>query len=595
MKSKLGKALSGILALSCYFSAHAQWQTQSLLIKPGWTAIYLHVDASYQTIDQLVGADLSNPISEIWLWQPPPATLQFVTSPQSPVLGNNQWANWARIGLGISNTFNLLVANAAYLIHSTATANYTWVLKGKPVPPRYSWTSTGLNFSDFPTPANNPPPFDRFLSLGPVLQTAAEIYQYSGGNLGTTNPSRLFAYHTTPVTRGQAFWLRAGSLYNNYFGPFQVGLASAGGVSFGDVLSQFSFHLSNVTATNLTLSLRLLSSEAPPAGQAPIAGLPPLLVRGALNMTNLTYGFSYLTPGSTQTWTLPPQGQSGSDVVVVLGLNRSAITNSPGTLLAGILQFTDNFNFSEIDVPVSAQPTSTAGLWVGNAMVNQVGSYLKIYQTGANNQPVISSNGNYIVTGINTNLGAVAQAFPLRLIVHNDGNNVFLLQRVYYGLGPASNTVVATSEGALDSTQLGSARRISATHLSWSAANTPWPFTGHLSQGGTLTTTTVLAYDDQASNPFLHTYHPDHNNLDATFKIELPQGSESYQVTRQITLNINPPGNDFASLTSASQTMYGTYQEAITLGGLGGATRNFNVAGAFSLNRISTVPTLTRP
>ena len=587
------KVFSGVVALSC-LSARAQWQTQSLLIAPGWTAIYLHVDASYQTLDQLVGADLSNPIAEIWLWQPPPATLQYITSPQSPVLGNNQWSNWGRIGLGVSNTFNTLVPNAAYLVHSTAATNYTWVLKGKPVPPSYSWTATGLNFNDFPTPPINPPAFDHFLSLAPALQTAAEIYRYAGGNLGTTNPSRLFAYHTTPVLRGQAFWLRAGSLYNNYFGPFQVSFGGAGGVNFADVLSQFSFHLSNLTATNVSVSLRLLPSESSPAGQAPVAPIPSLLVRGALNTSNLTYGFTYLVPGGTLTWTLPPQGQSGSDIVVVTGLNRSAITNSPGTLLGGILQFTDNFNFSEVDVPVSAQPTSAAGLWVGNASVTQVGNYLKIYQTNLNNQPVLSSNGNYVVTGINTNLGAVAQAFPLRLIVHNDGNNVFLLQRVYYGLGPASNTVVATSQSALDPAQLSSARRISATHLPWSAANTPWPFTGHLAQGATLTATTVLTYDDQASNPFLHTYHPDHDNLDATFKRELPQGSESYEVTRQITLNISPPGNDFAGLTSASQTIYGSYQEAITLAGLGGATRTFNATGAFALNRISTVPTLTR-
>ncbi len=577
---------------SC-LSSQAQWQTQSILIKPGWTAVFLHVDASYQTVDQLVGADLSNPIVELWLWRPAPSTLQFVTSPQSPTIGSSQWLNWARIGLGITSTFNTLVPNAAYLVHSVAATNYTWRVKGLTLAPSYSWTSSGLNLIDFPTVPASPPFFDSFLALAPALLSGAEIYQYPGGNLGTTNPARLFAYHTTPVLRGQAFWVRAGSQYNNYFGPFQVVFAGSSGVNFGDTAGQFSLRLKNVTGSNVVVSVRLLPSETPPAGQAPVVAVPPLLMRGVLNTSNLTYSFSPLPQGGSLTWTLPPQGQPGSDIGVVLGLNRYAVTNPPGSLLAGILQFTDGFAFTELDVPVSAQAASSAGLWVGNASVNQVANYLKIYQTDINNQPVISSNGNYVITSINTNLGSVAQPFPLRLIVHNDGTNVRLLQRVFYGVGVGSNVVIATTESALDPAQLGTARRISATHLPWSAANSPWLLSGQLAQGSTLTTSAVVAYDDQSSNPFLHTYHPDHDNLDATFRTELPQGAESYQISRQISLSISAPGNDFESLTGTSQTLSGTYSEAITLAGLAGATRTFNVSGVFALNRISTISTLT--
>ena len=584
--------LAAVLAFGS--AAQAQWQTQTLLIKPGWTAIYLHVDASYTSLDQLVGADLSNPISEIWLWQPTPSTLQFVTSPQNPSTANSQWANWARIGLGLNSTLSTLIPNAAYLVHSTANSNYTWRVLGKPAAPNYQWTSSGLNFIDFPTPPVSPPLFDRFLSLSPALQSAAEIYQYQGGNLGNTNPIRLYAFHTTPVTRGQAFWIRSGTLFNNYFGPFQVALPSAG-INFGDSSSQYSFHLSNPTATNVTVHLRLLASETPPPGQTNIAGVPPLLVRGSLNTSNLTYGYSSLSLGTNLTWTLLPQGQSGSEAEVVVGLNRQALPNNPGALFAGILQFSDTFNFSEIDVPVSATAGSLAGLWVGKATVSQVQNYLKLYERDTNSNLVVSSNGNYIVTGINTNMGPVAQPFPLRLIVHNDGVNAVLLQRVYYGLQQGSNIVVATSEDQLDPAHLDTARRISATHLPWSSANNPWLFSGQLVPGGTLTTTAALPYDDQASNPFLHTYHPDHDNLDPTFQTELPQGYESYQVSRQITLMVSLPGNDFASLTGAGQALVGNYFEVVTFFGRGGAARNFNASGTFSLNRISAISALTQP
>jgi hypothetical protein len=589
-------ALTLFASLALSLPARAQWLTQSFVIKPGWNAIYLFVDASYQRLDQMIGSDPNNPISEVWLWQAPSTTLQFVTSPQSPVAGGSQWANWARANTGIVGNLLALQPNAAYLIHSVGAANYTWKVQGKPVAPAYSWNSSGLNFLGFPTLPANPPPFDAFLALGPAFADLGnlQIFQYTGGDLGTNNPSLLLALHTTPVTRGQAFWIRTGS-YNSYFGPFQVALTSSGGVDFSNTVSQASFRLQNLTATNVTVTLNLTASESPPPGQTPIVGLPPLLVRGALNTSNLTYGFSSLVPGSGQSWTLAPQGQSGSDIIVVLGLNRYAMANNPGDRLAGILRLTDSFNFCEVDVPVSAVMGSLTGLWVGNATVSQVANYMKTYQTDANNNPVVSSNGNYIVSSINTNLGPVVQPYSLRLIMHNSGTNVALLQRVFYGLDVSSNAIVATTEAALDPAQLGSARRISATHLPVANANPPWPFSGQIAQGGTLTTTVTTTYDDQSSNPFLHTYHPDHDNLDATFQNQLPQGSESYQITRQISLNILPPGNDFASLTTAGQTLSGNYAETISLGGMGGFTRTFSVAGAFSLNCITTIPVLTQP
>jgi hypothetical protein len=365
-------------------------------------------------------------------------------------------------------------------------------------------------------------------------------------------------------------------------------------VNFGDSVSQFSFHLRNTTVSNVTVSMKLMTSETPPAGQTAIVGAPPMLLRGALVTSNLTYGFSTLPVGGVQTWSLAPQGQPGSDVQVVLGINRYLMTSSPGALFAGILQFTDSFNFTEVDVQVSAVESSLAGLWVGNANVTQVRNYLKNYQMDSNSVPVISSNGQYVVTSVNTNLGPVARPFPLRLIVHNNGTSAVLLQRAYYGLSPYTNLMVATSQSLLDQTHLDSARRITAAHLPWTSNNVPMPFSGQLVQGGVLTATANLPYDDQASNPFLHTYHPDHDNLDSTFQTELAQGYESYGVTRQITLSVSPPGNDFSSLTSVGESLVGYYAETITVGGLGGSSRNFYVSGIFALNRISPISTLNQ-
>jgi hypothetical protein len=221
-----------------------------------------------------------------------------------------------------------------------------------------------------------------------------------------------------------------------------------------------------------------------------------------------------------------------------------------------------------------------------------VANYLKIYQTDANNNPLVGTNGAYVVTGINTNLGGVSSPFPLRLIVHNDGTHVNLLQRVFFGSDTHSNSIIALNESSLDPSQLGSARRVSAIHLPWSATNAPFPLAGQLAPGGVLTAAATFSYADQSSNPFLHTYHPDHDNLDATFQNQLPVGSESYGIQRQMTLTISPPNNDFASLTKAGQSFTGIYQETITMTGLGGATRTFNTAGSFGLTRLSPISVL---
>lgn len=116
---------------------------------------------------------------------------------------------------------------------------------------------------------------------------------------------------------------------------------------------------------------------------------------------------------------------------------------------------------------------------------------------------------------------------------------------------------------------------------------------GNLGQQTSLGTTVTLNHDDQASNPFLHTYHPDHDNLDATFTHVLPQGAESYTVVRAITLNVQPPADDFSSLVAGAQSLTGNYLETITLAGLGASARAYQVSGVFTLNRISQVPTLT--
>ena len=114
-----------------------------------------------------------------------------------------------------------------------------------------------------------------------------------------------------------------------------------------------------------------------------------------------------------------------------------------------------------------------------------------------------------------------------------------------------------------------------------------------MAAGTNLVVSVPLAYDDQSANPFLHTYHPDHDNLDASFTTTLARGVESYGVIRQITLRFTTPDNDFNSLTQSSDDLGGDYLEVVTFQARGSQTRQYNVLGTFSLKRISDITTLT--
>ncbi len=597
MNKKLSLLLLSVLA-GFALPARAQWVTQTLSLKSGWNAVFLHVDAAHASLDQLVGASapVLTPIEQVWRWNPNQGTAQFVQSPQQPLDTGSQWSSWRRSAVG-TPTLDRLTGNSAYLVYTTT--DYVWELKGQPVVPAYQWSTSGLNFFGFPTVSPGAPMFEDFLADVPTLQFS-EVFRYPGGEFGPTNPGRLFALRTTPVRRGEAFWIRAGEVFNQYFGPFDVTAAGRGRAAFGESLSSYGFRLRNQTGSPLTVSLRLIESETPPTGQPAIVGVPPLLVRGELNTVNLTHGVVDLPTNAPVSWVLQPHGLPGSEVEVVLGLDRSAMTNDVGDLLAGVLQLTDSLGHTRVDMPVSATKASQAGLWVGTAAVTEVGQYLQSYLRGGTNQLIVATNGSYVVTSVVTNLTPVPTAFPLRLIVHNPATGpATLLQRVYVGLNAGTNPVVANQESALAPGLISAARRLSATHLPWSETNPGWDFSGALAQGVVVTTSVTNRYDDQRSNPFLHTYHPDHDNLNSRFDAELPQGSESFTIVRQLTLSIQPPANDFNSRVSAGLSFSGDYVETLLVRGLprpGGAfdTRRFDSKGIFQLNRISEIPTLTR-
>ena len=390
MKKRVFAALIGLLLGGGTSPVFAQWQTQTLQLKPGWNAVYLHVEASYSSLNNLI-PNADSPVAEIWLWKPASSTLQFANTPQNPITPSSQWAVWTANRADV-DTLTTLIGNSAYLVRNSSSNAYNWTVRGKPLPPNYQWTTTGLNLIGFPTPLTSPPAFDRFLAPAPGLDLAksqvnqSQVFAYFGGSLNT-NPVPVTAQsaRNVLVERGRAFWVSGSSnYYNHYYGPFETTLQTGGGLIFGDSAGVSTIRLKNVTDATRVVNFTVLGSEIPPAGQAVITGTPQLILQGARNPTNLTYGYSPLS--GTQV-TLAPQGQVGSEVPVVIGLNRTTMSGPAGSLYAGVLRLADADGLSQVDLPVSASVSSAAGLWVGDASVNQVGEYLKQYPRFDSTQP----------------------------------------------------------------------------------------------------------------------------------------------------------------------------------------------------------------
>jgi hypothetical protein len=596
MRSRLLPAALLSLALGALAPgvARAQWLTQSVDLKAGWNAMFLHVDMTHATLDELLAADADGIIQEVWLWKPEISAQQFVDSPQQPATSDTRWVSWSR-STGEGSQLRRMAANVAYLVKVKNTVpTYTWALKGKPQAPSYQWTSSGMNFIGFASDEATPPSIDAFLGLAPGgLRSAVSFYRYPGGDLGPGNPARVFALRTTPLRRGEAFWIQSGDYFNRYFGPFEISMNAAGEVRFDESLRSTGLRLNNLTASPLTLRLGYRESEPAPAGQRAVAGSVPLLVRGAWNKQTSKYAYTRLNAATPSTWTLAPAGQEGSSVEVVVGVDRSELTGTPGDLRAGVLQLSDHRGHSRVDLGVSAVVAGYPGLWVGKAGIDQVGQYLKKYAKAPEGTPVVGADGKYQVTSTDTSMTAVPAPYPMRLIVHNPASGpATLFQRIFTGFDAQTNGIVANSEAMLNRAFLAESRRISAPHLPFTTANAGWAFNAAIVPGATVTASVTNRFDDGMSNPFVHTYHPDHDNLNARFTQTVPQGSESYTVVRDITLAFTPPTDDFNGRTSAGQTLSGNYSETIRLLGLarGGGnadTRTFEIRGQFLLNRIS--------
>jgi hypothetical protein len=95
-----------------------------------------------------------------------------------------------------------------------------------------------------------------------------------------------------------------------------------------------------------------------------------------------------------------------------------------------------------------------------------------------------------------------------------------------------------------------------------------------------------------STNPYVHTYHPDHDNRDARFNLTplLDPFVESPAISRELSFTFAaspPPGS--SALGWGSTVLGGTYSETVT----GLHRQPLTALGTFELRRVSELGALT--
>lgn len=202
--------------------------------------------------------------------------------------------------------------------------------------------------------------------------------------------------------------------------------------------------------------------------------------------------------------------------------------------------------------------------------------------------------------GGGTSLTRTSAPLDLRLLFHVDATGtVRLLKEVIQMFDSANAQYVLLTDHTLVPNYTGVAfrdgvpvgRRLSAIGFDFAGQHLECP--GEVMSSGTVTCTFILP-SDHPTNPFLHRYHPDHDNLDARYENTV---EEAYQVGREIVLSFSsryPPDEDepiraVQPLGWGLSLLGGTYTETLT--GLHKDT--ITVSGPFILRRVVTTNTLT--
>jgi hypothetical protein len=642
IRSALGRALAMAAFVALGSPARAQWVDQTITLNPGWNAVFLEVQPEPADAD-LVFANL--PVESVWEWNRRSSPVQFIQDPNQLIPRSPEWATWfpeASPNRFLANLFDVR-GGRAYLVKISGSSSVNWTVRGIPARPDGVWIPDSFNLTGFFVGTAGAPTFSGYFASSPA-HAGQQVFRMNAAG------KWVLSTQSAVIERGRAFWVRTvgGS---DFAGPVVVELERSAGIDFGQTMEEAEIVVRNQSGTQArTVTLALGNSLDPPPGadSSPTSSGPAVLYYRDPAKADSENPFGEWTPF---TGAISASLSPGEFRRFMLATRRAEMPNSgPGGSASyqSILMMTETGGTSQkIAVRVgtdTAQPapapgglgpqnaggSSHAGLWVGSATLNEVSwavanrkliaaaqndDRLQEYRNPANidfDDPG-TFQSNPPPDGLDPDATLpTSSEFVFRVIVHvgADGQ-AKLLQKVIQVWEDGSDKPDPDNQGfylpdapgrfRLFSSEQGAAAFRGASlrrgdevpkRLSTAAypLAVPQPLSGAFGEE-TVTGTITLSHTSPF-NPFVHQYHPQHDNLEARYESTLPpgeDGSESYVVIRNISLEFadqHPEGRITPGWGTSE--IGGRYKETIT-----GIHRTpLRVAGDFILRRVSTTSQL---
>jgi hypothetical protein len=357
------------------------------------------------------------------------------------------------------------------------------------------------------------------------------------------------------LDRDQAYWFSS-EVVGNFYAPVQISFSNNDGLAFGRVGSVITARVMNRTAAVMSLTIAPVASNSPPSGQEAVTADVPVTRR---------------TFNAQGEWVESPIVAAYAEVIapnssveLSFGIDRSTMGGAADALYASLLRFTDSANTFDILIPATARKSTLAGLWIGEANVTAVES-----------KPLENA------------VKPTGSSFPLRYLIHvADDGTARVLSQVFMGPMAAAphDFGLCLSEAGLKADAKSDARRIVATHLPLDLALAA---SGSFAIGSNIACSIATPFNDP-TNPFVHQYHPDHDNKSGMTALEA--GQEGYDVTREVsfTFTAAPPAGGSATGWGSS-IIGGTYEEVVS-----GLHKNtITITGTFELSRASELGSLS--
>jgi hypothetical protein len=239
-----------------------QWTNQTLVLRPGWNAVYLEIQPEPRDCDALFAGV---PVESVWASNRRFSPVQFIQDPEELVPGQPDWLTYFPPSHLARPTMNLFTmqANRAYLVKLPDNASQvSWTFTGRPVLRQMEWLPDAFNFTGFQVEAVNAPTFQNFLASSPA-HAGQRVYRLVNG---------LWTLVVSPTTarlaRGEAYWIFCRG-QSAFAGPLELAVEQGYGLDYGRILSERTLTVRNRSAVPGTFTVRRLASAHPPGNDTP--------------------------------------------------------------------------------------------------------------------------------------------------------------------------------------------------------------------------------------------------------------------------------------------------------------------------------------